>query len=152
MTKELWMLAGAGLGAGLMFMLDPVGGGRRRSIARDKAVRFGHVGARTLDRTARDLKNRAAGAVAEAKKIGADETVDDDTLVARVRTALGRVTKHTSAIAVVAKGDGVVELKGPILAGEHAAALTAVRGVRGVKAIDDDLEVHETPGSVPSLQ
>ena len=58
-------IAGFGLGAVAMYVLDPVSGRRRRAIARDKAVSTAQDAVDTLQGTARDLTNRAKGVVAE---------------------------------------------------------------------------------------
>lgn len=42
---------GAGLGASLMYLLDPEGGRRRRALARDKAVHGMKAGGRSLRKT-----------------------------------------------------------------------------------------------------
>ena len=69
-TRKLGLLgsvgAGAGLGAGLMYLFDPEEGRRRRSLARDKAVHSLKKGSRVALRTSRDLGNRTKGLVAEA--------------------------------------------------------------------------------------
>lgn len=59
MNKGLGLLSGIGLGAGLMYVLDPNQGRRRRSLARDKV---GHALRRmgdTIETTAADISNRA---------------------------------------------------------------------------------------------
>ncbi len=71
MNKRNWALVGSaglgvGLGAGLMYLLDPQGGGRRRALARDKAVHVLKKGGRTVRKTSRHLGNRARGLAAEA--------------------------------------------------------------------------------------
>ncbi len=55
------MLAGMGLGAGLMYAFDPRMGRRRRTLARDKMVRTAHQVQDAADVVARDMKNRARG-------------------------------------------------------------------------------------------
>jgi hypothetical protein len=61
MNRAAALLAGAGLGAGLMYLLDPDLGRRRRAIARDKAVRLAHETQDTAEVVARDMQNRAQG-------------------------------------------------------------------------------------------
>ena len=58
------VLVGAGAGAGLMYLLDPDLGNRRRALMRDQLVRAGHVTGDAVDVTSRDVRNRARGAVA----------------------------------------------------------------------------------------
>jgi hypothetical protein len=64
MSETLSFLAGAGLGAGLMYMLDPDTGRRRRALARDKAVRLAHEAEDAAEVVARDATNRARGLAA----------------------------------------------------------------------------------------
>jgi hypothetical protein len=60
-------LIGAGLGAGLMFLLDPQLGKRRRALARDKALSWARRATIAIDRTSRDVRNRAYGAVVNVR-------------------------------------------------------------------------------------
>jgi hypothetical protein len=55
------------LGAGIMFLMDPISGRRRRSRIRDKAVRYAHETTDTLSSTGRHLSNRAKGVYYDAK-------------------------------------------------------------------------------------
>jgi hypothetical protein len=64
MDRAMGILAGAGLGAGLMYFLDPDMGRRRRALARDKLVHVANEvedGARLI---VKDLENRAHGLAA----------------------------------------------------------------------------------------
>ena len=54
-------LAGFGLGALAMFLLDPDSGRRRRTVARDKAVGAVNDVTEAASSKARDLQNRAKG-------------------------------------------------------------------------------------------
>ena len=56
-------LIDAGLGAGVMFFLDPQLGKRRRALARDKALSWSRRATLAVDRTSRDVRNRAYGTV-----------------------------------------------------------------------------------------
>jgi hypothetical protein len=58
------MLAGAGIGAGLMYLLDPQLGRRRRALARDKAVSLAHQAQEAAEVVGRDMSNRARGLAA----------------------------------------------------------------------------------------
>ena len=145
------LLAGAGLGALLMFMADPNRGARRRALVRDKAVRSARVSGRVLTATAADLANRTRGVAVNAWGSIRRESVDDERLIERVRAALGHVCSHPRAIAVEAI-DGEVTLRGDVLASEADTVLAATRSVRGVGEIVDDLDKHATREGVPSLQ
>jgi uncharacterized protein YwbE len=77
--------------------------------------------------------------------------VPDDLLVARVRARLGRVCSHPRAIDVGAH-DGRITLRGPTLVNEVNGLLAAAASVRGVNAVQNDLEIHEHPHGIPALQ
>ncbi len=61
MSHMLSLLAGAGVGAGLMFLLDPQMGRRRRALAGAKAVRLAHETQDVAGAVVEDAKNRAQG-------------------------------------------------------------------------------------------
>jgi uncharacterized membrane protein len=64
---------------------------------------------------------------------------------------MGRYVSHPGAIEVSAAA-GRVTLRGPVLADEADGLIRAVESVRGVREVEDRLEVHGDPGSVPALQ
>ncbi|MBI3966401.1 MAG: SRPBCC family protein [Chloroflexi bacterium] len=145
------LVAGFGSGAGLMYLLDPNRGRRRRALIRDQFVHLTHVTAAAAAVTSRDLGNRARGLFAELTSLFRRDNVDDVVLVERVRASLGRTVSHPSSIEVTAH-NGVVTLSGPILAGEVDRLLDRVSSVRGVQALEDRLELHSQAGAVPGLQ
>lgn len=145
------MLAGMALGAGLMYMLDPARGRRRQSLARDKVVHWMHALSDGLCKSGRDIGHRVQGLVAETRACLRPESVDDNKLALRVRAAMGRVVSHAHAVRVDAR-DGVVILSGPILAHEVPDLINTVRNVRGVRGVEDQLEVHTEAGAIPALQ
>jgi hypothetical protein len=145
------LVGGAALGAGLMFLLDPNAGGRRRALARDKFTKVRRKSREAAEATITDVQNRMAGMAAETRGLFTRQGPDDDTLVERVRARLGRVVSHPSAIDVTAE-DGRLTLRGPILASEVAHLLWAVNRVRGVTEVNSELEAHETADGVPGLQ
>jgi osmotically-inducible protein OsmY len=151
MNKGVALIGGAGLGAALMYIFDPDRGKRRRALIRDKVEAAGNKLSDTADKMQRDLRNRAYGVVAEAKSLFRHDEVTDDVLVDRVRSRLGRIPGHIGAFDISAE-DGVVTLRGQILADELPRVLRAARFVRGVKEIDNQFEVHELAASVPALQ
>jgi hypothetical protein len=154
-TQKLGLWGGAGLaagvGAGLMYLLDPQGGGRRRALLRDQAVHAMKKGGEAARKTSRDLGNRTRGLVAETGSKLHREQVDDQVLCDRVRSKMGRAVSHPSAIEVAAI-DGCVILSGPVLASELGRLLSTVHSVKGVKEVENRLEVHESADNVPALQ
>ena len=141
------------VGAGLMYMLDPRRGTRRRNVVRDKAVSGVNQTGRGVGRTARQLQNSARGLLAETKARFRRETLTDYQLGARVRSALGRVCSHPSAITVYADGlNGIITLEGDVLGDEADAVVAAAEGTRGVVTVEDRLRIHSDPAGVPNLQ
>jgi hypothetical protein len=152
MKKGLALMSAAGLGAGLMYFLDPDRGKRRRALLRNKAVHMKHIAGDTAVKTERDLRNRLRGAVAQLESLWVNNgPVSNDVLEARVRSKLGHVVSHPHAIAVKASG-GVIMLTGEIFADEVHPLLDAVIATRGVKNIENHLEAHEQAGDISALQ
>jgi hypothetical protein len=148
---SLLFLGGVALGAGVMYMLDPDRGSRRRSLARDKFVRAGNKTGVYAGKLSRDLSNRAQGLIAETRARFRSEEVTDEVLVSRVKTELGHHAVHHRALEITAN-DGRVMLSGPALADEVSEILRAVSSVRGVCEVDNHLNVLEEAGGVSSLQ
>jgi hypothetical protein len=138
-------------GAGLMYLLDPDGGRRRRALVRDQLVRAAHRTGDAVDATSRDVSNRARGVVAELRSRLSTAHVSDEVLHERVRARIGSVIGHAGAVDVQVE-DGRVTLRGPVLAEEVERLLRRVRAVSGVREVVDRLEVHDAPGNVPGLQ
>lgn len=149
--KPLSKFLPAGAGALLMYFFDPETGRRRRAFVFDKIYDTLTDLDDAATRVAKDLNNRTQGVFAALTRSVTDREVPDDVLAERVRSRLGRVVSHPGAIDVVAN-QGIVTLRGPVLAREHQTALRAVERVPGVKAVHDQLEPHEQPGNIPALQ
>jgi len=64
MNRATALLTGAGLGAGLMYFLDPIRGRQRRSRVRDKMIRLSHQAQDARDMVIRDARNRMRGLAA----------------------------------------------------------------------------------------
>ena len=151
MNRGLTLLGGIGIGAALMYVLDPDRGRRRRALTRDKLTRTAHKLGDGLGKASRDLRNRAQGLVAETRLRFAAEEVPDETLVARVRSALGRYPVHQRALEITAE-QGRVTLGGLALASEVDDLLACVAAVRGVREVENRMEVRQQAGNIPSLQ
>jgi len=143
------LLIGFGLGVVATLILDPRRA-RGRSVFRDSPA--GADRAHPLPETPLyDFATRAYGAVAMARGQWSLEHVEDDRLVEHVRAVLGRHCSHPRIIQVEAS-DGEITLRGPVIAIEHQAVLSAAAAVRGVDSVIDQLEPHESAKSFPSLQ
>lgn len=145
-------LTGTALGAGMMYMLDPTRGKRRRALLRDKAVHAEHELGATAGKTFRDLRYRAQGIIAEIRSgLTRAREVEDEVLVARVRSALGRVVAHPASIAVTCSG-GSVFLSGDVLQGEADQLIETVRGVEGVRSVSNWLHSWHSAEHISALQ
>ncbi len=147
-------LSGIGIGAGLMYLLDPDRGKRRRSLVQDQVVRGWGKAGDAIQSTAQDVGNRARGLGAEARSLLSRGTVPNDVLEQRVRARVGRVAAHPGSITVAAQ-DGVITLSGSAPEGEIAGVVRSISSVRGVTNVVNSLEVREgldnTPGQHGSL-
>jgi uncharacterized membrane protein len=151
MTGQDKLIAGMVVGAGAMYLLDPDRGARRRSLLWDQGVHASHKLSDGLAATARDARNRTAGAAAELRSRFRADEADDEVLHERVRSAIGRAVSHPSAITVLVS-DGRVTLTGPVLADEVDDLIERIKGVRGVTEVRNELEIHRSADDVPALQ
>jgi hypothetical protein len=151
MQKVASILAGAGFGACLMYLLDPELGRRRRALARDRLVHASHSAGNAAGAAGRDLAHRASGAAARVRGRVERRPVDDRVLGERVRARLGHLVSHPGALEV-AVSDGVATVRGPVLRDEAPRLLRGIARVSGVRDVVDALEVHDEPGHVPALQ
>ena len=140
--KQLALFIGAGLGAALMFILDPARGGRRRALVRDKSLKVLRRGGEAIQERTEDIGNRLTGAVAELRGRRASPPTDLQ-LEERVRAELGHKVEHAKAIEVSAE-DGKVTLRGDVLREELDDVLDAVRGVHGVSDVRSEMMVRNT--------
>lgn len=69
MRQVFAILAGLGVGAGLMYLLDPDRGNRRRALIRDKMVKLNRQTQETVSGRVKDMSNRAKGMLHEAKSV-----------------------------------------------------------------------------------
>ena len=151
MNKGLAFGAGLGIGTGVMYLLDPDRGKRRRALLGDKFASATKKTGEGIEITVRDISNRARGIATGIQSKFTTGEIDDAVLVDRVRSKLGRIVSHPGAIEVAAE-NGNVTLKGPILEGEVDSLLKCVKEIQGVNQLFDHLEVHKEAGNHPALQ
>jgi uncharacterized membrane protein len=141
-------LGGVALGAGLVFLLDPELGARRRARLGDRARRIARRAGGGTAVAMRDLRNRASGALAEARARRSRVPVEEVVLVQRVRSEIGHVASRPAAIEVVVQG-GAVWISGPVPADEIGPLLDRVAATPGVWEVHNALEVSEAPDAAP---
>ena len=141
-------LSGAAIGAGVMYLADPLGK-RRRAIARDAALHGARVIGRAANIGGRDMAHRLKGVLAEAKGMLKHEPVDDEILTDRVRTEVGRFSSHPNVEVIVE--NGCVTLLGPVVDREEQSVLNAAQSVRGVCGVVNRMKPY-TPSEKMATQ
>ena len=121
-----------GIGAGLMYFLDPQHGEHRRAMVRDRANRFVNDMDESIDIAIQDARNRARGVLSEMTARLSDEQIPDWILEERVRSNLGRTGRTTRAIDIRAD-DGQIYLTGPVLREDEDPLVKAAIRTRGVR-------------------
>jgi hypothetical protein len=134
-----------------MYLLDPDQGNRRRARVRDKLLRARHLTGDAVDATSRDVRNRARGVVAELRSRLLPGDVSDDVLQERVRARLGQIVRYARSITTTVDS-GRVTLRGPALTDDVSRIVRRIGQVPGVREVDNRLEAHAEPGTVPGLE
>jgi hypothetical protein len=151
MGKLTAIAGGLGIGAAMMYFLDPERGAGRRSMVRDQFQGTLRSKREALDVMTRDFNNRTRGMIQETRSRVRGGEVSDEVLVNRVRSEIGRFCSHSGSVQVTATGGNVV-LSGPILADEAQVVVTCARKVPGVRHVNNMMDVHESAAGVPGLQ
>jgi osmotically-inducible protein OsmY len=144
MRQSETVLFGIAIGAGLMYLLDPDRGARRRALLRDQLIRAGHDLEEVTATSARRVRNRAVGLAHEAHADLTEGDVDDRVLVERVRSEIGRVVSNPHAVEVESSR-GHITLAGNVGADELHRLVRTVKAVRGVESVENHL--HAAPNS-----
>ena len=147
--------AGAAAGALTMYYGDPHAGRRRRALVRDRFAHLGHIVTRSVPRRVekrmRFLRGVATGVrhdAVEFVRVDGHHSgfVDNETLVARVRSEVLR-NRHIKAGEIhVDAYEGYVTLRGEVCTGEIDALVAATARVEGVRGVRNYLH---TPGTLP---
>lgn len=140
-TGPLALVLGLGLGAALMYFLDPDNGRRRRALVREKSVRYAREARDRQAGLLRHAGNRARGAAASVRhRLHADDIVEDGVLLERVRSALGHLVGDPHAVDIRVRC-GIVVLKGPARHDQMEELVACVRNVRGVREVENRLSL-----------
>ena len=136
-----------GVGAGLMYFLDPQQGARRRNMTRDRTLAFFRTAGRRSARAGRGVAAEAYGVTQKITHMRDEpKELDDITLARKVESEIFRdrdVPKGNINVNVI---DGVVELRGEIEEPGMIEDLEqAARKVGGVKDVENLLHTPGTP-------
>jgi uncharacterized membrane protein len=143
---------GAATVGGLMaYFLDPDTGRRRRALVKDRTTNLINEADRAIGKAARDLSNRARGAVAEARSLLPMPGVSDDVLAEQVRSRIGRVISFPHFLEITAR-DGVITLRGAVLQSEADKLRSTVCSVRHVASLRNEVKTYKEPRDIPGLQ
>lgn len=145
------LLWGAAIGAGLMYFMDPEQGGRRKAQIRNQVIHLQHQGDDAIDTAVRDLRNRARGLMAEGMALVDQQNIPASVMEERIRSRLGFLTRHPGAIQVTVQNNRAI-LSGDILADEVESLVMGISRIRGLKGVENNLNVHQDAGNIPHLQ
>lgn len=138
-------------GVSLMYLFDPRSGRRRRALLGGQVNRGLRQSRDFAQKVRTDAQNRARGLYEQSRSALHGGAPDDEIVAERARAALGRLCSHPGALEVTCT-DRIVHLSGDILSDDVKHVLHGVRNVRGVKNVVNELRVHESADSIPSLQ
>jgi uncharacterized membrane protein len=143
--------SGFAAGAVLMYLADPDRGKRRRALVCDQSTRLWNQFSRLVDKAQRDAGNRTRGAACAVRAAFRSSRTDDDVLVQRIRSKLGRLVSHPHAIEVNSENSNIA-LAGHVLKSEAEHLVRCVRAVPGVRSVESKLEMHDSAEHISSLQ
>jgi hypothetical protein len=142
------LFGGIAFGLGMMYLLDPQQGRRRRAHVRDKFIHAGHLAQREFIKQGRNAWNHVYGSAAELSSSIRDRRVDDEILIDRVRAQIGHVVSHPGSLELTAM-DGCVIITGPVLLGEREKIEKRLNHTRGVRAFEVHVREESSAGSLP---
>lgn len=154
-----WFMVGTVIGMVGMYFLDPKGGNRRRALMRDKTARADRLLMQFFDKRSRDIWNRVYGAYVELQTTWRErETgVEEEILIERIRSKLGRVCSHPKLVNIQVR-NGHVWLTGLALKREIPRVYQVVKSVRGVHGVSNAIqaakgerEISATAGAIGAV-
>lgn len=145
----LTFFAGVAVGAALTYFLEPRTRLRRQALLRDKTTSLAHRYAILGSKLGRHLRNRFQGLLAVSSDLFRPEGVDSDAKIeARVRSALGRTTRHAHSLSVTVD-NGRVSLRGSLAPHEAGVVIRATEHVKGVRKVENLLTSPTEEGQSP---
>ena len=144
-------VAALAAGVGLMYLLDPNDGARRRALLRDKVTRCLNETGDFARRTGRHLANRSRGIAHETQSMfqRGGEPADDRTVAERIRARIGHL-QQPNADVNVAVIDGRATLTGRCAPDDVEALISTVQSTPGVASIVNLLDVQSSGTSQQS--
>jgi len=142
-------MAGIAVGAVAVYLLEPRTRLRRQALLRDKTISLAHRSLYLSSKLSRHLRNRLAVLIAITTDIIRPEGFDSDTkIAARVRSELGRATRHAHAVSVVVE-KGRVSLRGALPPHEAGVVVRAAEVVKGVRHVENLITPPLAEGQSP---
>jgi hypothetical protein len=152
LAHAICLLGGIATGAGLMYLLDPNTGEKRRQAAGHGLGRWLTALSAFAGRTVATLRSAAREAVMGIYAESARGEFADRVLAERVRGELRRLLSHPGSIQVIAR-DGRVVLWGPVLAGEPEKLRPLIARLPGVQHLELLLTIRdESRGNAPVVR
>ena len=144
-------VAALAAGVGLMYLLDPNDGARRRNTLLGKVTRCLNETGDFARRTGRHLANRSRGMAHDTRSMfqRGGEPADDRTVAERIRARLGHL-QQSNADVNVAVIDGRATLTGRCAPDDVEALISTVQSTPGVASIVNLLEVQSSGTSQQS--
>jgi osmotically-inducible protein OsmY len=144
--KATSFIFGVAVGAAAQYFLDPLGGGRRRSVATDKAGKYARQAGQEAARRADYAAGQAKGAVVEAAKAakpggnGSSEELNDPALARKVESEIFRDADAPKGEVDVNVENGVVFLRGKVDQDTADKLVSEAEQVDGVERVESLLE------------
>jgi uncharacterized membrane protein len=144
-------LFGLGLGAGLMYFLDPDSGDRRKAMVRDRLTRMQSKGDEAVETAVNDLRNRLRGVFSNGMAMVSEDDLPDQAVEARIRARMGLLARHPGDVMLTVQ-NGRVVLEGNMLQNEVEGFVSGIQRMKGVREVQNNLHVHQDAGDNPRLQ
>jgi osmotically-inducible protein OsmY len=136
------VLIGGTLGAALVYLLDPDRGHARRARLRDQLGARVRDGRRAVERTGRQLRDRASAAAHQLEAATPREPEDDLTVLSRVESVLFGMPGFPKESVNAEVVDGRLTLRGQVPTADDATQVAeAAARIRGVVEVRNLLHV-----------